>query len=94
MEELLSPLSSELEAGGEVAQNAHGGHNREEKTFHPILVLLHVDLAFTEIGLPPLGEESTVVPIEKKHQLVAAVGRTIVWGREAFLLPQKEHQQD
>ena len=66
MEELLSPLSSELEAGGEVAQNAHGGHNCEEKTFHPILVLLHVDLAFTEIGLPPLGEESTVVPIEKK----------------------------
>ena len=87
MEELLSPLPSELEAGGEVAQNAHGGHNREENTFHPILILLHIDLAFTEIGLPPLGKESTVLAIKKKHQLVAVVGSRIILVRVAFLLP-------
>ena len=74
MEKLLSSLSSELEAGGEVAQDAHGRHSREEEAFHPILVLLHIDLTFTEIALHPLGIESTVLPIKKKHHLIAALG--------------------
>ena len=77
VEKLLSSLSSELEAGGEVAQDAHGRHNREEDAFHPILVLLHIDLTFTEVALHPLGIESTVLPIKKKHQLVATLGSRI-----------------
>ena len=91
MEELLSSLSSELEAGGKVAQDAHEGHSREEDAFHPILVLLHIDVTFTEIGSHLLGIESTVLPIKKKHRLVAAVGSKIVLGccfdRVTHLLP-------
>ena len=82
MEELLSSLPSKLEEGRKVAQNADTRHNCEEETFRPILVLLHIELTFAEalIGLHRFRVdeiESTVLPIEEKHQVLATVASGI-----------------